>query len=39
MKASINGVLHLSVLDGWWIEGYNGENGWKKVIMGSKKEK
>jgi starch phosphorylase len=29
MKASINGVLHLSVLDGWWIEGYNGENGWK----------
>jgi len=29
MKASINGVLHLSVLDGWWIEGYNGKNGWK----------
>ncbi len=28
MKASINGVLHLSILDGWWIEGYNGMNGW-----------
>lgn len=28
MKASMNGVLHLSILDGWWIEGYNGKNGW-----------
>jgi starch phosphorylase len=28
MKASLNGVLHMSVLDGWWIEGYNGMNGW-----------
>jgi starch phosphorylase len=28
MKASINGVLHLSVRDGWWDEGYNGSNGW-----------
>jgi len=28
IKAGINGVLHLSVLDGWWIEGYNGLNGW-----------
>ncbi len=28
MKAAINGVLHLSVLDGWWYEGYNGANGW-----------
>jgi starch phosphorylase len=27
-KAAINGVLHLSVLDGWWCEGYNGKNGW-----------
>ena len=27
-KASANGVLHLSVLDGWWYEGYNGDNGW-----------
>jgi len=28
MKAGINGVPHLSVLDGWWIEGYDGANGW-----------
>lgn len=28
MKAAINGVLNLSVLDGWWPEGYNGKNGW-----------
>jgi len=28
MKAGINGVPHLSALDGWWIEGYNGSNGW-----------
>ena len=28
MKAAINGGLNLSVLDGWWIEGYNGANGW-----------
>ena len=28
MKASINGVIHLSVPDGWWHEGYNGANGW-----------
>ncbi len=28
MKASINGVLNLSVLDGWWDEAFNGENGW-----------
>jgi len=28
MKAGINGVLHLSVPDGWWYEGYNGANGW-----------
>jgi starch phosphorylase len=27
-KAGINGVINLSVLDGWWAEGYNGENGW-----------
>ncbi len=27
-KASLNGVLNFSVLDGWWREGYNGENGW-----------
>ncbi len=28
MKAGINGVLNLSVLDGWWDEGYDGYNGW-----------
>jgi starch phosphorylase len=28
MKASMNGVLHLSVGDGWWAEGYTGTNGW-----------
>ncbi len=27
-KAAINGVLNCSILDGWWPEGYNGENGW-----------
>ncbi|MDH3948095.1 MAG: alpha-glucan family phosphorylase [Gammaproteobacteria bacterium] len=27
-KAAINGVINLSVLDGWWGEGYNTENGW-----------
>ncbi|MDD5312968.1 MAG: alpha-glucan family phosphorylase [Dehalococcoidia bacterium] len=27
-KASLNGVVQLSVLDGWWFEGYNGTNGW-----------
>jgi starch phosphorylase len=28
MKAAINGVLNFSVLDGWWREGFNGDNGW-----------
>jgi starch phosphorylase len=28
MKAGINGVVNLSVLDGWWGEGYDGSNGW-----------
>jgi glycogen phosphorylase len=28
MKASLNGVPHLSVGDGWWAEGFNGSNGW-----------
>ena len=27
-KASINGVINFSVLDGWWAEGYNAKNGW-----------
>jgi glycogen phosphorylase len=28
MKAAMNGGLNLSVLDGWWDEGYDGTNGW-----------
>ncbi len=28
MKAAANGGVNLSVLDGWWAEGYNGKNGW-----------
>ncbi|OVE74023.1 hypothetical protein BVX94_01715 [bacterium B17] len=28
MKATINGALHLSILDGWWEEGYSPECGW-----------
>ena len=28
MKAGANGVPSVSVLDGWWLEGYNGGNGW-----------
>ncbi|MGD2104645.1 MAG: alpha-glucan family phosphorylase [Anaerolineae bacterium] len=27
-KAALNGIPNLSVLDGWWAEGYNGANGW-----------
>nr|MBP9109091.1 alpha-glucan family phosphorylase [Pyrinomonadaceae bacterium] len=27
MKAAMNGVLNFSILDGWWIEGYNEING------------
>jgi len=28
MKASLNGVPHFSIGDGWWAEGFTGENGW-----------
>ena len=28
MKASMNGVINLSVRDGWWDEAYQGTNGW-----------
>ena len=28
MKSTVNGGLQLSVLDGWWAEAYDGENGW-----------
>lgn len=27
-KASVNGVINFSILDGWWAEGYNQTNGW-----------
>ena len=27
-KVALNGIPNLSVLDGWWAEGYNGANGW-----------
>ncbi|GAB4179406.1 MAG: glycosyltransferase family 1 protein [Calditrichia bacterium] len=27
-KVPVNGGINLSVLDGWWVEGYNGKNGW-----------
>ncbi len=35
MKAALNGVPNLSILDGWWLEGYNGKNGW---AFGQKEE-
>ncbi|MDD2389180.1 MAG: alpha-glucan family phosphorylase [Desulfobacterales bacterium] len=35
MKAALNGVPHLSICDGWWMEGYNGKNGWS---FGSKSD-
>ena len=34
-KASVNGVINFSVLDGWWAEGYNSYNGW---TIGTNKE-
>ncbi|MEG0499968.1 MAG: alpha-glucan family phosphorylase, partial [Rikenellaceae bacterium] len=27
-KAAMNGVMHFSVLDGWWVEGYRADAGW-----------
>ena len=39
MKAALNGIPNLSIWDGWWIEGYNGKNGWafgKKEIHGDR---
>jgi starch phosphorylase len=35
MKAAVNGVLNLSIGDGWWLEGYNKKNGW---IFGTEKQ-
>jgi starch phosphorylase len=28
MKAAMNGVINVSILDGWWDEGFEGDNGW-----------
>jgi starch phosphorylase len=28
MKVPVNGGINLSILDGWWVEGYDGDNGW-----------
>jgi starch phosphorylase len=28
MKAAANGVLNMSISDGWWPEAFDGENGW-----------
>ena len=36
-KVAINGGMHLSILDGWWDEAYNGKNGW--AIGGKSDEK
>jgi starch phosphorylase len=41
MKAALNGVPHLSIWDGWWIEGYNCKNGWafgKREIRGNRNQ-
>jgi starch phosphorylase len=38
MKASLNGVPQLSILDGWWIEGFNGKNGWAFTGSGDDKD-
>jgi alpha-glucan phosphorylase-like protein len=27
-KVPINGGINCSILDGWWVEGYRGDNGW-----------
>jgi len=42
MKAGINGTIHLSIADGWWVEGYNGKNGWifgQNEIQGDRTKK
>jgi starch phosphorylase len=36
MKVALNGGLNLSILDGWWPEGYDGANGF--AVLGSRHE-
>ena len=38
MKASVNGVPHLSFVDGWWAEGYTGQNGWLNESHGENQD-
>lgn len=40
MKLPLNGGINLSVLDGWWLESFNGKNGWAigAEIMGGSNE-
>ncbi len=38
MKAGMNGVLNFSIMDGWWIEGFNGENGFSISDLGQEEE-
>jgi phosphorylase/glycogen(starch) synthase len=39
-KVVANGVLNLSISDGWWVEGYDGTNGWTigPVVTGYREE-
>jgi starch phosphorylase len=39
MKAALNGVPNLSIMDGWWIEGFNDKKGWAfgpEIIEGNR---
>ncbi len=38
IKAAINGTVNLSVLDGWWAEAWDGENGWAIASTASDNE-
>ncbi len=35
MKAALNGVPQLSTMDGWWAEGFTGNNGWAIPLAGA----
>lgn len=39
MKAAMNGGLNLSILDGWWIEGYDGSNGFQIGVLDEEADK